>query len=161
LHGSVQRGAARAEDSDLQGRAAPSLPPEVHLLVDWVIPLRIDPLLERIVQPVAQRVLRQLFAEVPGVLDQMEHLLQDRAARSPLSAAGCRAGVGRAARDDHLEGFVLLPRQWVVERTFAWLGRRRRLAKDWEKSIESSTAWAHIASIRMIARRIARYCYAR
>jgi transposase len=45
----------------------------------------------------------------------------------------------------------------VVERTFAWLGRCRRLAKDWEKSIESSTAFAHIASIRMLTRRIARY----
>ncbi len=53
------------------------------------------------------------------------------------------------------KGFVLLPRRWVVERTFAWLGRCRRLAKDWEKSIASSTAWATIASIRMLTRRIA------
>ena len=60
-------------------------------------------------------------------------------------------------RSDKAAGFVLLPRRWVVERTFAWLGRCRRLAKDWEKSIESSTAWAQIASIRMLTRRIARY----
>jgi putative transposase len=60
-------------------------------------------------------------------------------------------------RSDAAKGFVLLPRRWVVERTFAWLGRCRRLAKDWETSIESSTAFAHIASIRMLARRIARY----
>ena len=51
-------------------------------------------------------------------------------------------------RSDTAKGFVLLPRRWVVERTFAWLGRCRRLAKDWERSIESSTAWATIASIR-------------
>jgi transposase len=63
-------------------------------------------------------------------------------------------------RSDAAKGFVLLPRRWVVERTFAWLGRCRRLAKDWETSIASSTAWAYIASIRMLTRRTARYCYA-
>jgi len=63
-------------------------------------------------------------------------------------------------RSDTAKGFELLPRRWVVERTFAWLGRCRRLAKDWETSIASSTAWAHIASIRMLVRRTAKYCYA-
>lgn len=63
-------------------------------------------------------------------------------------------------RSDTAKGFVLLPRRWVVERTFAWLGRCRRLAKDWERSIASSTAWALIASIRMLTRRTARYYYA-
>ena len=43
-------------------------------------------------------------------------------------------------RSDTAKGFQLLPRRWVVERTFAWLGRCRRLAKDWETSIASSTA---------------------
>ena len=62
-------------------------------------------------------------------------------------------------RSDTAKGFELLPRRWVVERTFAWLGRCRRLAKDWERSIASSTAWALIASIRMLTRRTARYCY--
>jgi len=59
-------------------------------------------------------------------------------------------------RSDKAQGFEVLPRRWVVERTFAWLGRCRRLAKDWERSIESSTAWATIASIRMLTRRISR-----
>jgi len=56
------------------------------------------------------------------------------------------------------EGFVLLPRRWVVERTFAWLGRCRRLAKDFERSIESSAAWALVAHIRRLTRLIARHC---
>ena len=43
-------------------------------------------------------------------------------------------------RFDTAEGFEALPRCWVVERTFAWLGRNRRLAKDWEKSTKSSAA---------------------
>jgi len=60
-------------------------------------------------------------------------------------------------RSDKGKGFEVLPRRWVVERTFAWLGRYRRLAKDWERSIASSTAWALIA-IRMLTRRTARYC---
>jgi len=57
-------------------------------------------------------------------------------------------------RSDKARGFKLLPRRLVVERTFAWLGRCRRLAKDWKQSIESSTAGATTASIRMITRRI-------
>jgi transposase len=63
-------------------------------------------------------------------------------------------------RSDAAKGFVILPRRWVVERTFAWLGRCRRLAKDWETTIASSTAWAIIASIRMVSRRTATYCWA-
>ena len=62
-------------------------------------------------------------------------------------------------RSDTAEGFEVLPRRWVVERTFAWLGRCRRLAKDWEQSLDSSTAWALVASIRLLTRRLARYCY--
>ena len=53
-------------------------------------------------------------------------------------------------------GFEVLPRRWVVERTFAWLGRCRRLAKDFEATIESAVAWITIASIRLITRRLAR-----
>lgn len=61
-------------------------------------------------------------------------------------------------RSDKAQGFEALPRRWVVERTFAWLGRCRRLAKDWEKSIESARAWLLLASIRMLTRRIVRLC---
>ena len=52
--------------------------------------------------------------------------------------------------------FVLLPRRWVVERTFAWLGRCRRLAKDFETTIESAVAWVLIAHIRRLTRRLVR-----
>lgn len=55
-----------------------------------------------------------------------------------------------------VKGFQLLPRRWVVERTFAWLGRCRRLAKDFETTIASATAWILVAHMRLLTRRIAR-----
>jgi transposase len=58
-------------------------------------------------------------------------------------------------RSDQANGFEVLPRRWVVERTFAWLNRNRRLAKDFERTIESATAWLYLASIQLITRRIA------
>ncbi|MET3616210.1 transposase [Rhizobium aquaticum] len=62
-------------------------------------------------------------------------------------------------RTDKAKGFEILPRRWVVERTFAWINRCRRLAKDWEKSVASAEAWITIAHIRLLTRRLARYCY--
>jgi len=59
-------------------------------------------------------------------------------------------------RSDTAQGFEVLPRRWVVERTFAWLGRCRRLAKDFEATIASAVAWALIAHIRTLTRRLAR-----
>ena len=59
-------------------------------------------------------------------------------------------------RSDTATGFVVLPKRWIVERTFAWLGRCRRLAKNWEASIASSEAWLFLASIRRMTRAIAR-----
>ena len=62
-------------------------------------------------------------------------------------------------RSDTAKGFEVLPHRWVVERTFAWLGRCRRLAKDWEQSIASAEAWVIVAHIRLLTRRLGRYCY--
>jgi putative transposase len=59
-------------------------------------------------------------------------------------------------RSDTAKGFLVLPRRWAVERTQAWLNRHRRLAKDFEQTIASATAWLLIALIQLFARRIAR-----
>ena len=60
-------------------------------------------------------------------------------------------------RSDKAKGFEVIPKRWVVERTFAWLGRNRRLAKDFERTIENATAWLYLASIQLMTRRIASF----
>ena len=58
-------------------------------------------------------------------------------------------------RSDKIKGFILLPKRWVVERTFAWLDRWRRLSKDYERRSVSSEAWIKIGSIGRMLRFIA------
>lgn len=58
------------------------------------------------------------------------------------------------SRPEGSKGFVLLPKRWVVERTFAWLGRYRRLSKDYERTNESSEAMIKIASIQLMLQRL-------
>ena len=55
-----------------------------------------------------------------------------------------------------IRGFVVLPKRWIVERTFAWLGRCRRNSKDYERTTESSTAMLQITMINLMSRRLAR-----
>jgi putative transposase len=58
-------------------------------------------------------------------------------------------------RSDAVQGFVVLPRRWVVERTFGWLGRCRRLSKDYEEQSASSEAMIHLAMIQLMLKRLA------
>lgn len=53
-------------------------------------------------------------------------------------------------------GFTVLPKRWIVERTFAWFGRCRRLAKDFETLASTAVAFVLLASIRLMLRRLAR-----
>ena len=56
---------------------------------------------------------------------------------------------------DKTAGFQLLPHRWIVERTFAWLGRYRRLSKDYEVFIETSETMIRLAMIRLMLKRLA------
>ena len=57
-------------------------------------------------------------------------------------------------RSDRTNGFVVLPKRWIVERTLAWLNRCRRLAKDWENRNRKALAFLHLASIRLMLRKL-------
>jgi putative transposase len=59
-------------------------------------------------------------------------------------------------RPVNVKGFVVLPKRWIVERTFAWLGRYRRHSKDYERNTASSEAMIYIAMSHIMLRRIAR-----
>ena len=71
----------------------------------------------------------------------------EKAARVPLEIV---------KRSDTAKGFVVLPKRWIVERTFGWLGRCRRLAKDFENLTRSHLAFVQLAMIRLMMQRIAR-----
>ena len=65
-----------------------------------------------------------------------------------------RVNVEIVKRSDQARRFVVLPKRWIVERTFAWLGRCRRLAKDWECLNRKALAFLKLASIRLMLRRL-------
>ena len=101
-----------------------------------------------------------LIASIRHTHPWLRHVFADGGyAGKKLASALARLGkltVEIVKRSDTTKGFIALPRRWVVERSFAWLGRSRRLAKDFEATIASAEAWVLLASIRLITRRLAR-----
>jgi transposase len=79
----------------------------------------------------------------------------DEAQRAAFEASRIRLTVVK--RTDHeVKGFIVLPKRWIVERTFGWVNRARRLAKDFETLIASSQAWFMLAMTFLLVRRTAR-----
>ena len=82
--------------------------------------------------------------------------------QGPATAADVKTEAGIpldiVKRSDTAKGFVLLPKRWIVERTFGWLGRCRRLGKDFENLTSSHAAFIILAMIRLMLRRITRTC---
>ena len=68
----------------------------------------------------------------------------------------CGGTLQVVSRPADAKGFVVVPRRWAVERTFGWLGRNRRLAKDYEELAETTEAWVYAAMVRLMLRRLAR-----
>jgi transposase len=101
-----------------------------------------------------------LLASIRSCLPWLRHVFADGAyAGAKLDDALAALGhwtIEIVRRSDAAKGFELLPRRWVVERTLAWLNRNRRLAKDFEASLASATAWLLLASVKLLMRRLAR-----
>jgi transposase len=74
--------------------------------------------------------------------------------RRALAKVLPRLSVDIVKRSDIAKGFEVLPRRWVVERTFAWLNRCRRLAKDFENLSRNALAFIKLASIRLMLRKL-------
>jgi putative transposase len=101
-------------------------------------------------------LLRSLRRRFP----RLRHIFADRVYRGhKLTDALADLGtwtIEIVTRSQSIGTFKPEPRRWVVERTFAWLGRNRRLAKDFEATIASAEAWFTIASVQNLTRRLAR-----
>ena len=101
-------------------------------------------------------LLRSLRHDFPD----LAHVFADRVYRGEQlrnAIADCGPwNIEIVERPPGVKGFQLLPRRWVIERTFAWLGRSRRLAKDFEATLESANAWLLLANLRLLSRRLAR-----
>ena len=103
-------------------------------------------------------------AVILGVLETAPHVkkiwadggYQGKKLASALKKLGIGSDLEIVKKPKDVKGFTILYRRWVVERTFAWMSRCRRLAKDYERTLESSLAWAQLAACRFMMRRIAR-----
>lgn len=99
----------------------------------------------------AKRVLKELFKRVPT----LQLLWADQAYQGPLvewvaTTFSCTLEIVYRKT----KAFEVLPRRWVIERTFAWLNRYRRLVRDYEKRPASSAAMVYIASIRILLKKL-------
>lgn len=96
-----------------------------------------------------------VLTEVVGRMPRLKVVLADSiyaAARLFVWALGWRLEI--AAKPPRQKGFTVLPKRWIVERTLAWLGRYRRLSKDYERLPETSENWIYLAMIHIMVRRL-------
>ena len=100
------------------------------------------------------------LAAIPHQFRHLCHIFADAAYAGPKLERALRE-MGRwlleiVRRPEQTKGFEVLPHCWLVERTLAWLNRNRRLAKGFEKHVETAVAWSFLASFRIMTRRLTR-----
>ena len=101
---------------------------------------------------------KRLFKRLRGACKKMRRIWVDGTYRGQLLEwvlLHCRFLLQPVLRAKGQKGFVVLPRRWVVKRTFAWLTQCRRLGKDYEVLTSSSEAMIYIAMTRLMLRRLA------
>ena len=101
---------------------------------------------------------KRLFKRMGGACKKLRRIWVDGTYRGHLLEwvlRHCKFVLQPILRSDEQKGFVVLPRRWVVERTFAWLTQCRRLGKDYEVLVQSSEAMIYLAMIRLMVRRLA------
>ncbi len=102
-----------------------------------------------------------VLAELRTTMPSLQKVWADGGYRGPKLAQALAAmpdapDLEIVTKPKEQKGFEVLPRRWIVERFFGWLGRCRRLAKDYERRLESSLAWLQRAVIRILVRRLGR-----
>jgi putative transposase len=100
-----------------------------------------------------------LLATLFGMFPFLEKLFADGAYGGPIFHGALikilpHLKIEIVRRCDQAKGFIVLPERWIVERTIAWLNRCRRLAKDWENLTRNALAFLHLASIRLMLRKL-------
>jgi putative transposase len=103
---------------------------------------------------------RLLLAGLKPLVPRLKKIWADGAYGGEPLANWCRVEGGWelevVERDKEAKGFEVLPKRWIVERTFGWLVRNRCLAKDYERKVQTSEAFIQVALIRLIVTRLAR-----
>jgi transposase len=100
-----------------------------------------------------------LIATLFGLFPFLLKLFADGGYQGPqfqkaVSAILTQLNVEIVKRSDQATGFVVLPKRWIVERTFGWLNRCRRLAKDWENVNSRARGFVLLASMRIMVRKL-------
>lgn len=128
-----------------------------HLLVDTLgLPLSVY------VTPadVQDRVgARCLLAGLKPLVPRLKKIWADGAYSGEPLKKWCREEGGWeleiVERDREAEGFEVIPKRWIVERTISWIGRNRRMSKDYERRVQTSECLVEVATIRLLLRRLA------
>ena len=107
-----------------------------------------------------QEGARRLLIGLKPLQPRLELIWADGAYSGEPLATWCAAeGAWRVEiikRAPHVQGFVVRPWCWIVERTLGWMGRQRRLSKDYERQVQTSETLLQLAMIRLMVRRLAR-----
>lgn len=100
---------------------------------------------------------KALLRDLAGSPRLARALVDGGFAGSPMADLGASLGIEvEVVATEKGRGFRLAPRRWVVERTFAWLVKHRRLRRDYEANGRTTVAWVHAAMVRLMLRRLAK-----